>query len=1094
MEVPKIPLNEANVILDNWLRAGNRTILPKQKTYVMESFQKCPLPLYLKLAFDEALRWNSYTPFSELCLEPSVREIIDDMFSRVERRHGKVLVSHALAYITASKNGLTETELEDLLSLDDEVLNDVYQYWTPPVRRLPPLLWIRIRSDIGDYLIERGADGTRVVFWYHRQFIEAARERYLESDQATKIHAIMSEYFLGRWSGGIKKPFLNKEGKEMSMDRLVPKQPLMFDSSEDNEIFNLRKLSELPFHLFHSGNLEQMKQECLCNFEFLLAKLRGTSLQVLMSDFSSFLDAKPEDNDVDLLHECLQLSAYSLSQNGNQLPTQLIGRMYNFLERQEQYPDVHKVLKQALNSSTACFLPNRKCLTAPGGALRSSIGLTQSGSDVISMAKDNRTIAVSSQTSDGLVVRIIDYVSNKEVRKFTLQQPVEMYSTNFNQISQKNPDLLLLAGSHKIFLLNTLSGQIVQEFQVSDDDWFSYNPYAPISFADDENLLVAICPDSLRVWQVENGTLLHTLPLKDVNTEDEIGAIDARGSFAVYNVRGTNTVHFIDLKIGRELQKITISYPKSKGSSEKVFVKEIKITSLDQVAVIPSSFDSLRLYDLSANLIRELTNFKMQEGLHRMQITDDGTKVVTADMYEICILNLETNEMERCLRSPIFRMRIYTRDGIHILAVGQDNILRVYDKSREEDDENQKDTALSTIQGNTIADQLTAISPSFDQRHVLTSAVIQLRNELAVWDGLTGKRVRRLMNLTVFPNPIRMFTATRAVGFIYDQEIPHYKVFNFAEGKIERNLEGKACKRMNAFGFIDQRRMISFSRGRRFFKVWDVDSGKVLNVVKFKEKQRFEDLLISNNGKTAVCSLASQMTQHRDKELRLTVIDTTSFSSKNLLYKGEQLSLFNARISDDGNYLVSLVQYSQPLLWNLQTGQLIQKLFDPDAYETASTVAISGASMTAITGTGDQKIKIWSIESGEVLRCIDTSPVLELFISPDGEVIISKSQETNGFDAWETKTEKKLGSFTTDGFPNHAKSFGDRLALGLGENPNLMILHLHRPALKNRMEEENLQSPYDGLPVEATVENFQEKPTRDDGIDDDKDNDNSSIA
>ncbi|KAJ7375747.1 hypothetical protein OS493_039155 [Desmophyllum pertusum] len=478
------------------------------------------------------------------------------------------------------------------------------------------------------------------------------------------------------------------------------------------------------------------------------------------------------------------------------------------------------------------------------------------------MAKDNRTIAVSSQTSEGLVIRIIDYVSAREVRKFTIQEPTEMYSTNFNQISHKNPDLLLLAGSGKIFLLNTLTGKIFQEFEVTDDDWFSYYPQAAVSFADDENLLVAICPDALKIWQVEN----------DVNTEDEIGALDARGSHAVYNLRGRNTVHFINVKNGKEVRKITISYPKSKDG-EKVFIKEIKITPLDHVAVVPSSFDNLRLYDLSGNLIRELTNFKMQQGLHRMQITDDGTKVVTADVYEICILNLETREMEKCLRN---------------------NILRVYDKRREEDDENQKDTVLNEIQGNTLADQITAISPSFDQRHALTTATIQLRNEIDVWDALSGKRVRRLMNLMVFPNPIRMCTATRGVGFIYDQDLPHYKVFNFAEGKIERNLEGKACKRMNAFGFIDQKCMMSFSRGRRFVKVWDVDSGKVVKVVKFKEKHRFEEMLISNNGKMAVCSLASQMTQHSDKELHLIAIDTTSFSNKRLKYKGEQLTLFNA--------------------------------------------------------------------------------------------------------------------------------------------------------------------------------------------------------
>lgn len=58
-------------------------------------------------------------------------------------QHGRLLVFHALAYITAARSGLSETELEDLISLDDKVLDDVYQYHLPPVRRIPPLLWTR---------------------------------------------------------------------------------------------------------------------------------------------------------------------------------------------------------------------------------------------------------------------------------------------------------------------------------------------------------------------------------------------------------------------------------------------------------------------------------------------------------------------------------------------------------------------------------------------------------------------------------------------------------------------------------------------------------------------------------------------------------------------------------------------------------------------------------------------------------------------------------------------------------------------------------------------------------------------------------------
>ena len=51
--------------------------------------------------------------------------------------------------------GLSASELEDVLSLSDDVLNDVYQFWTPPSRRLPPLLWVRVKNDIEEYVVYR---------------------------------------------------------------------------------------------------------------------------------------------------------------------------------------------------------------------------------------------------------------------------------------------------------------------------------------------------------------------------------------------------------------------------------------------------------------------------------------------------------------------------------------------------------------------------------------------------------------------------------------------------------------------------------------------------------------------------------------------------------------------------------------------------------------------------------------------------------------------------------------------------------------------------------------------------------------------------
>ena len=74
-----------------------------------------------------------------------------------------------------SKNGVSEPEIEDFISLDDKVLDDIYQYHLPPTRRIPPLLWTRVRSDLPGYLADSEADGVCVINWYHKQFKMAAK-------------------------------------------------------------------------------------------------------------------------------------------------------------------------------------------------------------------------------------------------------------------------------------------------------------------------------------------------------------------------------------------------------------------------------------------------------------------------------------------------------------------------------------------------------------------------------------------------------------------------------------------------------------------------------------------------------------------------------------------------------------------------------------------------------------------------------------------------------------------------------------------------------------------------------------------------------
>jgi hypothetical protein len=61
-----------------------------------------------------------------------VRALIIQEFKSLEVKHGTELVRAALSFITLTKDGVSETELSEILSLDDDVLASVYEWWVVP--------------------------------------------------------------------------------------------------------------------------------------------------------------------------------------------------------------------------------------------------------------------------------------------------------------------------------------------------------------------------------------------------------------------------------------------------------------------------------------------------------------------------------------------------------------------------------------------------------------------------------------------------------------------------------------------------------------------------------------------------------------------------------------------------------------------------------------------------------------------------------------------------------------------------------------------------------------------------------------------------
>jgi hypothetical protein len=244
LQLGPLTLTEGQDLLKMWLGDAGRALQPEQAKEVLGKFVPNGLPLYLKLAFEEARRWHSYTP--PVSLAADVPGIIRAWFARLslDTHHGAVVVSKSLGYLAAASHGLTEDELLDVLSRDREVLADFRSRarHTPPDERLPVIVWSRLYFDLEPYLNEHSADGTSLLGFYHRQLHEAVEADYLAGDDGRLRHAALADYFA-----------------EQDLYEQRTHTP------------NLRKLSELAYQQTLGQQWERL-HATLTDFNFLAAK------------------------------------------------------------------------------------------------------------------------------------------------------------------------------------------------------------------------------------------------------------------------------------------------------------------------------------------------------------------------------------------------------------------------------------------------------------------------------------------------------------------------------------------------------------------------------------------------------------------------------------------------------------------------------------------------------------------------------------------------------------------------------------------------------------------------------------------------------
>ncbi|XP_033996817.1 NACHT domain- and WD repeat-containing protein 1 [Trematomus bernacchii] len=406
-EVEGLSRDEGRQIMESYLHESQRTLTPEQREAVLRSFETTGCPLHLKLILSAAKRWLSFTPLTATHPSTNTQEVMLQLFLKLEEKHGKELVGGALGYIALAREGVLEAELRDVMSLDDDIISEVYKYSLPPsttLIRLPPLLWARLRHDLEDQLEERWTRGVAAIAFKHWRLCEAVSTRYLTSERRGRRLRILAEYFLGRWSGKLKPVALQGLSLLLS-DRKVPPQPLWFAPG----LANIRKLQELPYHLLHAGLWEELQQEVIGSAEWLYCKSRVCGVSSVIQDLdqcSKYMDC----TETSLLRDTLLLIKASLDFLDGHMDmslfyTELLARLCSLAK---PFPSVIGRLcgqceEWLLTRPEPILIPKCSFLEQPGGALQYTLTGLQGGVLCVDLNVEAELLVAG---SDGGVVAV----------------------------------------------------------------------------------------------------------------------------------------------------------------------------------------------------------------------------------------------------------------------------------------------------------------------------------------------------------------------------------------------------------------------------------------------------------------------------------------------------------------------------------------------------------------------------------------------------------------------------------------------------------------------------------------------------------------
>ena len=230
-------LEDGRAMLSAWLADGSRprSLTSDQSERVVQAFSLSGRsPLYLRMAALQARKWKHSDAVPRLAED--ISSMVDSYFHWLshESLHGPVFLRTTLALIGASRSGIAEVELLDILSQDPAVLQEYADSnpFAPDIGRLPDIVWSRLYAELKPFLAFSDAQTRPVVRFRHREFQQAVARRMLTGESGLAMRMRLVHYFE------------NQRNQ---------------NTAGDYSPLRMRPFHEIPWQLMQSGQHEELK-------------------------------------------------------------------------------------------------------------------------------------------------------------------------------------------------------------------------------------------------------------------------------------------------------------------------------------------------------------------------------------------------------------------------------------------------------------------------------------------------------------------------------------------------------------------------------------------------------------------------------------------------------------------------------------------------------------------------------------------------------------------------------------------------------------------------------------------------------------------